>query len=372
VTAPVVGIDCSPLLVRSAGVKTYLYHWLKEVQRQSPETIRPFLAPPHLDRLEHMKGGPLTYPARIAVLLALNRLPRAFCDAAIPRCDIFHVSNLLRTVPIRPRLTATLHDLTTWILPECHKPSLVAAEKIFAKRTLGQAAGVIAVSESTKRDAIRLLGLAAEKIQVIHPGIARDYFSVDCESIDRVARAYNLRRPWFLFTGTIEPRKNVDTLLSAWEALPESFRGAHELLIAGGHGWRADATMNRLHEANRKSEGTRYLGYVPEADLPGLTAGARAFIYPSLYEGFGIPVAQAMAAGCPVITSNVSSLPEITAGAAVLIDPLSAGELAAAILRISDSEHTRTRLINDGLERAGLYTWEAAAAKSLEFFASRA
>jgi glycosyltransferase involved in cell wall biosynthesis len=112
----------------------------------------------------------------------------------------------------------------------------------------------------------------------------------------------------------------------------------------------------------------RYLGYVPEADLPGLTAGATGFLYPSFYEGFGIPVAQAMAAGCPVVTSNVSSLPEITGGAAVLIDPRSVAELSAAIQRLGESPGLRQQLRARGIERARRFTWERAAAESLRYF----
>ena len=365
---PVVGIDCSPLLLRSAGVKTYLFHWMNALRALSPETIRTFLAPAHAERLDH-DGGPLMHPARIAVFLALNRLPRIFCDAAIPRCDVFHMSNLLRQPPRRPALSATLHDLSAWILPECHTPATVAGEKEFAERVVKRARGIMADSENTKRDAIRILGISPEKIRVVHLGVPGHYFSVPRESIDRVAAAYRLHLPYTLFVGTIEPRKNVDTLLTAWEALPASFRRENELVLAGMPGWRADTTMNRLLQANREGSGVRYLGYVPEADLPALTTGACAFVYPSLYEGFGIPVAQAMAAGCPVITSNNSSLPEVTGGAALLVDPLSAGEIAAAILEMRDAPDLRVRLREAGIARAAGFTWSAAASASLKYFA---
>ena len=138
-------------------------------------------------------------------------------------------------------------------------------------------------------------------------------------------------------------------------------------------GWRADATMRRLLQAERDESGVRYLNYVPEADLPGLTAGAKAFVYPSLYEGFGIPVAQAMAAGCPVITSNVSSLPEVAGEAALLVDPRSAGEL-----RVRDGGNRRMlpiseiRLAAAGRLRSRCLKWETAAAESLRYFADLA
>ena len=364
---PIICVDCSPLLVRSAGVKTYLYYLLKSMIEGSPESIRTFLAPRDLERLNH-DGGPRMHPARTALLLALNKLPEIFCDIAIGRCDVFHSSNMLRTPPGRPRLTATIHDLTAWILPEFHTPATVTVDSIFAKNILKRAAGLIAVSENTKRDAVKILGLSPERIRVIPLGIPPSYSNVSRDSVGRVVAKYNLRRPWFLFIGTIEPRKNVDTLLAAWRSLPDFVAREHELLIVGMPGWRSEATMAALREANRGNWGIRYLGYVPEGDLPALTSGARAFVYPSLYEGFGIPVAQAMAAGCPVITSNVSSLPEVTGGAALLIDPRSVSELGTALRKLIESPELGSQLASAGVEKARKYTWTAAAEKTLEFF----
>ena len=139
---------------------------------------------------------------------------------------------------------------------------------------------------------------------MIHSGVPEAFFDPDAAAVERVRGRYGLQRPFVLFVGTIEPRKNLDVLMSAYEELPASTREAFELVIAGPSGWAAAETKARLRTV-------RYLGYVPEPDLAPLTAGATVFAYPSLYEGFGFPVAQAMAAGVPVITSNISSLPEI-------------------------------------------------------------
>ncbi len=366
--SPTICIDCSPLLVRSAGVKTYLYHWLNAMRALNPGAIRTFLAPAGSDRVVH-DGGIRKYPIQIAALQSLNRLPSFVCKMMAPQCDFFHPSNLLRKIPERHRLTATVHDLTTWIFPECHTTALISADKAFAERVLKCADGLIAVSESTKQDAVRILGIPPERIRVIHPGIPPEYSSVSPESISRVAASYSLRRAYFLSVGTIEPRKNIDTLLSAWQGLPDTFRREHELIVVGMPGWNSGATVKRLAQANREDRGIRYLGYVDERDLPALTAGASAFVYPSLYEGFGIPVAQAMAAGCPVITSNVSSLPEITDGAAILIDPRSVAELIAAMRRIGESPDLAARLNTQGIERARKFNWETAASESLRYFA---
>jgi glycosyltransferase involved in cell wall biosynthesis len=336
----------------------------------SPESIRTFLAPDHPGLLH--EGGIKLHPRQIATLIALNELPSFLTTLLAPRCDIFHASNLLRSIPRRPRLTSTVHDVTSWIVPECHTPDNVAADKAFAERVLKRADGLIAVSENTKRDTIRVLEIAPEKIRVIHLGIPAAYRSVAQDAITRVTRRLALHKPYFLSVGSIEPRKNLDTLLNAWETLPPSFRENYDLIVAGPPGWSSDATTQRLEQANTDNQGIRYLGYVPEPDLPSLTAGATAFVYPSLYEGFGIPVAQAMAAGSPVITSNLSSLPEITAGSAVLIDPRSVAELTAAIQRVGESPDLRARLKTQGIERAKQFTWEKAAAESLRYFSELA
>lgn len=364
---PTVCIDCSPLLVRSAGVKTYYYHWLEALLARSPETIRTFLAPGELNELLH-HGGLRMYPRQILTLLALSRLPGLFTRIAAGRCEVFHISNLLRKAPSGVRLSATLHDLTPWILPECHTARMIAADKMFASRVLARAAGVIAVSENTKRDAVRILHLDPERIHVIYPGVSERYFGATEQAAQAAAALFELRKPYFLSVGTIEPRKNLDTLLTAWDSLTASFRQRYDLVIAGMPGWRSDATVARIREASHAGQ-IRYLGYVPEAAMPGLTANAVALVYPSLYEGFGLPVAQAMAAGCPVITSAISSLPEITGGAALLVDPHCAPELTAAILNMGDSDALRGKLRAEGLVQAARFTWEAAADMSLRYFA---
>jgi alpha-1,3-rhamnosyl/mannosyltransferase len=244
----------------------------------------------------------------------------------------------------------------------------VEGEKAFASRVLSRADGVIADSENTRRDAVRILRLSPNRIRVIHLGIPSQYFSVPQQAVATATGRFGLRRPYFLGVGTIEPRKNLDTLLAAWGQLRAEVRDRYDLVIVGMPGWQSGATMARLHEAAKGNSGIRYLGYVAERFLPGLTAGATALVYPSLYEGFGLPAAQAMAAGCPVITSNVSSLPEVTGGAALLIDPLSSSELSAAITKVGESPELAARLRERGLERASRFTWEAAAVASLQYF----
>jgi glycosyltransferase involved in cell wall biosynthesis len=203
-----------------------------------------------------------------------------------------------------------------------------------------------------------LLGIDARRIDVIYPGVPEKYF-------DAVPRVQGTTKPFVLCVGTVEPRKNIDTLLDAWLQLPASTRQSHELVFVGPIGWAGNATVQRLRSG---IEGVRVLGYVPEADLPSLTAAATAFAYVSLYEGFGFPLAQAMAAGVPAVTSNLSSMPEVAGDAALLVDPHSAAEVATALDRLLTSETLREDLSRRGKERARMFTWKNSAERSAEFF----
>lgn len=347
-------IDATPTLIRSAGVKNYLYYWITYLRRglSGGDQLRcyPFLN--DLGRLDHQSSGRslLGTVPRLVAMHAVNRLGPWALDRALLDADIFHASNQTRIVPKRARLTATVHDLTTLLMPEVHLPSNIDADRDFAARVLRRADGLIAVSENTRQDAIRLLSIAPDRITTIHSGVPDTFFD---------ALPTRRERPYVLFVGTIEPRKNLETLLDAWKKIRHD---EHELLIAGPVGWAAQATVARI-----RAEAT-YLGYVPETELPGLVAGAKAFVYPSLYEGFGFPVVQAMAAGAPVITSGASCLPEIAGDAALLVDPRSVSELAGTLERLLESEGLRSELSARGRKRAQMYRWERCASRSLEFF----
>lgn len=351
-----VTIDATPVLVRSAGVKNYVYHWIRNLRRHARpgERIRAF---PFLGDLAHLdhEASPISKTGtawRLLALYALNHLRRGY-DLAVRDADIFHASNQVHDAPRRSRLTATIHDLTALFMPEVHTPGNVLADQHFAREILTRADGLIAVSENTRQDAIRLLGISPQRITTIHSGVPDEYF--DAKPLAR-------ERPYVLYVGTIEPRKNLAALLDAWKQLSPDLRREFELIVAGPVGWASEATVERVRaEAN-------YLGYVPEARLPGLLAGATLFAYPSLYEGFGFPVVQAMAAGTPVISSNVSCLPEIAGDAALLVDPRSVSEIAAALTRALSSTSLRAGLSAKGRERARLFDWDTCARKSLEFF----
>ncbi len=363
-----VSIDATPLLLRSAGVKNYTYYLVQHLRKLAgEESVLTFPVNARIGELNHEKSmvGGVATAAGIARLHLTNYSGLPLLDWFGPRVDVFHASQQLRNAPRRTRLTATIHDVTCWLMPETHSPANVAAAKKFAEAVLRRADGLIAVSEHTRADAVRMLGLAPERIEVVHPGVAESYFRVTAEDARLAREKYSLRRPYVLFVGTVEPRKNLPRLLEAYEGLAPSTREEYELVIVGPVGWADAETVERVRSG---PPGVRFLGYVPESDLAGLTAGAAAFAYPSLYEGFGFPVVQAMAAGVPVLTSNVSSMPEVAGDAGLLVDPLSVGEIRAGLERLLNSASLRGRLGTNGLVRAQRFRWEASAAKCLHFF----
>lgn len=345
-----VTIDATSALLRSAGIKSYTYHLVRALRRiAAPDEIRAYPYLKDFGALDHEASSLSRFAtlSRIGALYLSRSSP--LLDLMLAGSDVFHASNQVRRAPRGVKLTATIHDLTCWLMPQLHTQANVQADRTFAENILRKAHGLIAVSENTRQDAIRMLGIAPEKIETIYSGVAEEYFD---------ARPAARSRPYVLSVGTIEPRKNLDTLLDAWKLLKTDC----ELVIAGPEGWGSEQTLARI-----KQEAT-YLGYVPEADLPGLVAGAAVFVYPSLYEGFGFPVVQAMAAGVPVVTSNTSCLPEIAGDAAVLVDPKSAAEIAGGIKRLLDAPSLRAEFAARGRERARMFRWETCAARTLEFF----
>jgi glycosyltransferase involved in cell wall biosynthesis len=360
-------VDATALLLRSAGVKTYIWQWLRALQALPGENrFSGFPFFPELPPLRHDRSvlTPIETWPRFIVSRAADRI-QPLLEACIGDADVFHTSNAERYKPRKSRLTATIHDLTTLKFPAAHTAINRGIDKRFFKQVLPATDKLIAVSENTRRDAIELLGISPDRIVTIHSGVADEYFQAGPEQARSAAAEFKLRLPYVLSVGTIEPRKNIGRLIDAWQDLPADVRASFRLVVAGSVGWEAEEVAARLRESGT---GIRYLGYVGEQWMPGLTAGASCLAYPSLYEGFGFPVAQALAAGVPVVTSNTSSLPEVAGNAALLVDPLSVAEIRGALFEVLTSPTTAAQLRKDARIRAASFTWERCAAHSLAFF----
>jgi glycosyltransferase involved in cell wall biosynthesis len=361
-------LDGSPLLVRSAGVKNYIYYWARSLVKQAGEnslSLFPFMPEPESFTHQASVLGPLATIPRLGLLFGASLCPYPILNFVTLASDVFHASHLLAHPPCKARLTSTIYDMTTWLMPELHAAGNLKASGRNAERLFRSADGLIAISKCTRDDAVRLLGLTPEKIEVIYPGIAPAFFQVRPEPEGEIIGRYGLNKRYVLYVGSIEPRKNVGGLLDAWQDLAHDIREEFELVIAGPWGWGDQRTYERLRSG---IPGVRYLGYVPESDLPALTAAATVFAYVSFYEGFGLPVGQAMAAGVPVLTSIVSALPEVVGDAGLAADPKSREEIRRGLERLLLSPTLRPELAERGRVRAREFTWEACAQKSWKFF----
>ena len=220
-----------------------------------------------------------------------------------------------------------------------------------------RAGALVCISEATRRDLVARVPSTAPRTVVV-PLAADRSFGAPAASREAaaVAARHGIELPYVLAAGTLEPRKNLVRLLEAWATLPGALREAHELVLVGPVGWDAEEILSAARAAR-----IRLAGYVPDDELAALYAGCRLFCYPSLYEGFGLPVLEAMQSGAPVVTSDASSLPEVAGDAAVLVDPLSVTAIADAIARLLGDPDERERLRTAGRARAAQFSWQRAA-----------
>lgn len=264
------------------------------------------------------------------------------------------------------KVVSILYDVIPLLFPEvmAQQPLSIRIGWPINYRKLMQSDALIAISAATRDDAVRVLGLDPELITVVYPAVNHDLFNPTCATSpaawERVRKLYGIDENYLLYVGDVDWRKNLVRVLEAFAATPASVR----LVLAG----KKALHYLPLHEQIRGlglEKRVILTGFVPDEDLPVLYGNALALVFPSLYEGFGLPVAEAMACGCPVITSNVSSLPEVAGDAALLVDPESVAEISAAMQLIVADRTLRERLGRDGIRQASRFSWQRHAAEVL-------
>lgn len=260
--------------------------------------------------------------------------------------DLLHSPHYSMPYVTGSPVVAVMHDATFWLQPEAHQSHKRIWFKTVSKLTARRAARLITVSNAAKADLVEV-GIPADKLDVVYHGVDDSWFELSTDPGD-----------YLFFVGTLEPRKNLPRLLRAYRQSGLDL----ELRLAGAMGWRADELESEI----AKTPGVNLLGYVSDADKRVQMAGARAFVYPSLSEGFGIPVLEAMAAGIPVVTSSVSATAEVTGDAALTVDPLDTEALAEALVTAATDGPTRARLNLAGPQRASEFTWARAAKGTVE------
>ena len=270
------------------------------------------------------------------------------------RHDVYHETNFLLP-PFGGPVVVTVWDLSLRFHPESHPAGRVHVfEAAFARR-LDRVDQFLVLSEAVRRELEGEFGVAPELVSVTPPGVDRNVFRPLADASAGPAVDPRLPRRFLLHVGTLEPRKNVELLLSAYELLPVSLRRDHGLVLAGPVGWKAAPLLRRL-EAMRAQGAVIRSGYFSDRALADLYRRASALVFPSRYEGFGLPVLEAMACGTPVVCSDIPALAELAGDAAVRVPPGEAGALAEAVRRVLEEPETAGRLSAAGLERAGGYS----------------
>jgi glycosyltransferase involved in cell wall biosynthesis len=274
-----------------------------------------------------------------------------------------HVLPLLWPARRRPTSVVTIHDLGYHHVPQAHPFGQRLYLQLSTRWSAAAATRLIAVSHTTAADLTCFYGTPAARVRVIYEGIPPASAPSRAE-VEAVGQRHRLLRPYALYVGTIQPRKNLARLLQAYAGLRQRNQVEWDLVLVGGVGWLSQPLYALASELGL-AECVHFLGYVPDADLPALYGGARLFCFPSLFEGFGLPLLEAQSYGAPVMAANNSALPEIAGDAALLVDPLDVEAIAQAMLRLSQDEVLRQRLIAAGYENLKRFSWEKAARETL-------
>ncbi|VXC48598.1 glycosyltransferase family 1 protein [Massilia sp. 9I] len=283
--------------------------------------------------------------------------------------DLFHVTDY-RIVRMDCPVVATLHDALPIKYPEWCNPRLRSVKNWLQRKATAKADHVIALSYFAIDELVECFDVNPQRVSVVYCGVDDEWLEpADLEAVAATLAEYKLNPGYFLTVGTLQPRKNVGRLLDAWLMLPKALRDERALVVVGARGWRCEELVARLQAAQGQGENVVWLDKVTDAQaLRHLYAGAGVFAFPSLYEGFGIPVVEAFASRVPVVASNASSLPEVTQGAALDVDPLDTALLAEALHTLATNNAERARCIAAGRARAEQLTWHATARQTAEVY----
>jgi len=277
--------------------------------------------------------------------------------------DVCFFTNFVLSVAGTCPMVLTIHDLSFRLFPRTHSLRNVIWARSLVPISTRRSKHIIAVSNNTKLDLVRLMNVPSQKVSVVHEG-APDEFQPEPQAEDEEAMAhYGIMKPYVLFVGTLEPRKNLNFLIRSFDQVAQAIPDVH-LVLAGRRGWMAQAIFDELEKRDLLGR-VHITGYVRERYLPALYRQASAFVYPSLYEGFGLPPLEAMSSGTPVIVSRSSSLPEVVGDAGIYVNPLDTNELAQAMKDILNNPELAASLREKGLERASRFSWRKAAEQTL-------
>jgi len=276
--------------------------------------------------------------------------------------DITFFFNYYIPPGVKGRKVTVFHDMGYKVFPETIRKRTMMMLNANMDTACKRADKIITVSEFTKQETAKYLGVDPDRMVVMHLGVNRDVFHPNHleEQVAAVREKYGIPREYLLYLGTLEPRKNIERIIAAYGAVKHTNSDVPKLVLAGRKGWMYDSIFEQVKRL-RLEEEVIFTGYIDRDEPPLLLKGAMAFLFPSLYEGFGIPPLEAMACGTPVISSNVSSIPEVVGDAGILVDPYSDEAIADGIRRVLDDRELRVQMSEAGLKRANGFTWEKGA-----------
>lgn len=367
-----IGIDIRPVLFTRAGISRYTAELAKALVSVDKVNRYSLLTSKRTGLLWHKNSNGheliLRLPQRwkaLRVIWESALLPAATAALGI---DLVHFCRSAAPAVRLTKTVVTIHDLAAF-RPE---PFLIETARKEFKEAISMASKradlIITPSESTKADLISHLSVPEKKIRVIPEGVSANFRILeDVEIIFWVKAKYTGGLDYIMCCGTLEPRKNYAALVKAYARLKAKIGFDLKLLVVGQKGWRYDDIFEEVERHNLAAD-VIFADYVPEEELIALYNGASVFICPSLYEGFGLPIIEAMACGAPVVASNLSSLPEVAGGAAILVDPLDFDEMASAIGRCLTDQDLRGDLTRRGFERVKSLSWESTARKTLKAY----
>ncbi len=394
-----VGIDCRTILNpgygEQAGIGHYTYFLIKNLLKVDKENeyvlfFDNLISKEAAEKLieENKNASVKFFPFHLYKHYLPFWYSHILVAAAIGRekLDVYHSPAYSFPLMYSGKTVVTVHDLAIFKHPEWFPKKFVSqffSTKISVPQSLKKANKIIAVSENTKKDIQEIFKIPGEKIKVIYEGVEKRIFpqrgeetcgveNQICE-IDLKSK-YGLRDDYILFLGTIEPRKNILALIKAFLDLAKSdkkIKQNYQLVIAGAKGWKYEnifAEINRTKKISK--EIVKYIGYVPAKDKFSLIRFATCFVFPSFYEGFGLPVLEALSLGVPTITSNVSSLPEVAGEAAILINPNKIDEISKALKKVLADQNLRKELSKKGLAQAKKFSWEKCAKETIKVYES--
>ncbi len=320
------------------------------------------------ERLPNVRHHHVRLPNKILNLSTLLRRRPFLPELSGGNPNLVFLPNL-NIVSLPPRLpyVLTVHDIAWRLFPQFFSRRMRLWHRLTRPEMLIMGArAIITPSQATREDLLRLFPVPPERVTVIPHGVS-PIFHRNFETRDHGVRSrYKLPKRFVVFLGTLEPRKNIETIIAGVARYRETTRDDLHLVLVGGSGWGTRPLQRRLNE--RVVPWTHPIGPVPPEDRPAILRASQALVWPSLYEGFGLPIAEAMASGTPIITSHVSSLPEVAGEAALFIDPTNAADLAEALRSLLSSPALQERLRTLGLKRAKRFSWDAAARATVAVF----